>query len=285
MSPNSAIDDATLIAFLDGELAPDRAAEIEAALATDPGLAERMARHQRLGLRLRGALDAVLDAPVPAPLRQRAEDPAADAVPGAASGAASGAGSGTGSGTGPDTGGGAEIVVLQDYRRPVEPQRAAARPWVRWAGGVGLVAASVLVVVAIAPRRAPPPTGGFEERGGRLVATGAVAHALDVQLASMGAVAGLRVQLTFRNHAGDPCRTFTSPATAGLACREGGAWAIKAIFGGQPGDAASGFRMASGGDPRLMRQAGDMMEGDPLDAVQERTAAARHWMSETPPAR
>src|SRR5207253_696626 len=55
----------TLMAYADGELDPAARAALEAAMAADPGLAQRVARHQALRARLRAALDPVLDEPLP----------------------------------------------------------------------------------------------------------------------------------------------------------------------------------------------------------------------------
>src|ERR1700736_4408975 len=55
----------TLMAYADGELDPATRAAVEAAMAGDPQLAQRVARHQRLRTRLSGAFDPVLDEPLP----------------------------------------------------------------------------------------------------------------------------------------------------------------------------------------------------------------------------
>lgn len=57
------VDDETLMAFADGVLPADRAAEVERAVAADPALAARAERFRAVGMRLRGALDAIQPPP------------------------------------------------------------------------------------------------------------------------------------------------------------------------------------------------------------------------------
>jgi anti-sigma factor RsiW len=61
------VDD-DLHAFVDGQLAPGRRAEVEAALARDPELAARAAAYRAQNALLREGLDSWLDEPVPARL-------------------------------------------------------------------------------------------------------------------------------------------------------------------------------------------------------------------------
>lgn len=62
-----------LAAFADGELAPPRAAEVAAAVAADPALAEQLRAHRALRERLGARFAPILDEPLPerlvAPLR------------------------------------------------------------------------------------------------------------------------------------------------------------------------------------------------------------------------
>jgi hypothetical protein len=80
-----------------------------------------------------------------------------------------------------------------------------------------------------------PPPAPITVRDGRLVAAGPLGRALDRQLAASGPAAGVRIQLTFRDRQGAVCRTFEGEAAAGVACREAGRWALRAVFGGQGG--------------------------------------------------
>lgn len=109
-----------------------------------------------------------------------------------------------------------------------------------------------------------------------MVASASLGEALDVRLASDPAAAGPRIGITFRDSSGDVCRTFTDSRSQGLACRDGGTWAIRALVPaseGQQGD----FRMASGSDPALAGIVDGMIAGEPFDAEQEKAAQANGW--------
>jgi len=242
------IDDATLLAFLDGELDAARAAEVGQAVADDPALAERLARHKALGARLKAAFDPVMSEPIPPALLRAARAPA-------------------------------QVTDLAAFRARRRPP--AARPAWLQGRGLGLIAASLLAVVIVGQTLMARPPSSIIEQGGRLAASGRLSHALDTQLASAGAVRGVRVDLTFRDHDGRICRTFQDGATAGVACRAGAGWDVRAVFAG-PGAGAgdnTGYRMASSGDPRLMQVVSDMLVGEAFNAAEERRAKALNWRS------
>jgi len=75
-------DDETLMAYADGELDAAQRAQIDAAIAQDPGLALRVQEHKALRARMTGAFSRVLDQPIPERLEAaarvgvRAETPA-----------------------------------------------------------------------------------------------------------------------------------------------------------------------------------------------------------------
>ena len=75
--------DERLIAFVDGELAPEEAARFEAEMAADPALAARVARHRALADRLSAIYAPVLEEPIP-PQLLSAASAANDAAPRAA---------------------------------------------------------------------------------------------------------------------------------------------------------------------------------------------------------
>ena len=120
------------------------------------------------------------------------------------------------------------------------------------------------------------PTSPIAAEGGRLVASAELEGALYSRLASAPADSGPRIGLTFRDKSGAICRTFEDHVASGLACHEGGDWRIRGLFQGAQG-AAADYRMASGGDPRLMDMVDETIAGEPLDADQERQAQERGW--------
>jgi hypothetical protein len=232
------IDDETLLAYADGELEPGRAAAVERMLAEDPALAAKLEQHRRVGARLRAAYDPVLNEPVPERLARTAR-------------------------------GGATVISLAEARAAREAKSGPARDW----RVGGLLAAGLVAALMVGQALWTPQTGPVAERAGRLVASGDLGRALDTQLSGSGSA--VRVQLTFRDRAGSICRSFTGTLADGVACRENGRWALKALF---PGEGQTGnYRMAASGDPRVLQAVTSTMAGEPFDAGQERAAKARHW--------
>lgn len=130
------------------------------------------------------------------------------------------------------------------------------------------------LVVGRAARPSPPP---IVERGGVLLARGALARALDRQLALDGGP--IRIGLTFRNAEGRWCRTFASAPDrlAGLACREPRGWTAQVLAVWAPPQAA-GLRAAAGETPEAVAAAvRSTMAGAPADQAGERAARGRGW--------
>jgi anti-sigma factor RsiW len=65
-------DDETLMAYADGELAPDVRAQVERAMREDPEVAAAVERHRALRADVFSALAGVLDEPVPQRLQPQA---------------------------------------------------------------------------------------------------------------------------------------------------------------------------------------------------------------------
>lgn len=74
------IDDDMLMAFADGELSGDARAKVEAALAEDAALCERLAAHQRLRAQVSAAFDGALSERVPERLMNAGAQPKAEVV-------------------------------------------------------------------------------------------------------------------------------------------------------------------------------------------------------------
>lgn len=237
------IDDERLIAFADGELGPDDRAAVEAALAGDPTLRDRLAREERLRALVSGHYAPVADEPVPERLKALLTPPA-------------------------------EIVDLAARR---EARQARARPL--WQNFAALAATLVLGLFAgrtLLPGAAGPV--GLEE--GVLVAQGGLADALETQLASSQAAdAETRIGVSFAAADGRLCRTFASAAASGLACRDAGHWRLVTVTGGQAAPSGEVRQAASAADPLVLEAAQAMMAGEPLDAAGERRARASGWRS------
>lgn len=231
-------DKAIIAAFVDGELDDLTARRIEREAATDAALADEIARHRALTDRLQRHYGPVADETIPDDLlkllaRTGAKAPAVDTSLAA--------------------------------RREAKRTRFAPMHW-------GAIAASLVLGLALGtqPWRAPADVA---TDGGALVASGALAAALDTQLASnQGADAPVRIGLSFRDRAGRTCRSFEGAALAGIGCRSDDGWTLERTM---PGSRQPDYRQAGSGD--LAVAAAAMMAGDPFDEAAERKARAESW--------
>ena len=229
------IDDDKFFAWLDGELGPTEAADVEAKVASDPELSRLAEEHRALKQQLRGAFDPIATAPMPERL-QAALRPSAEIVDFAAK------------------------------------KRARSMPSLaQWAAMAATLVLGVLLGTMV-PQRGTAP---LEVQGGKLYAASALSRALDTQLAS--APAGeVRIGLTFRDRSGEICRSFTAPASSGLACRNNGRWQVRGMFAAPEGQ-GSDYRMAAGMDPNLAALVDATMAGEAFDAAKEKAAKENGW--------
>jgi len=249
------MSDETLMAYTDGELDAATRAAVEAAMQDDPEIRRRVARHQALRETMRGAFSAVLDEPVPDRLIQ----------------AARGHG-----------GVSKSAVVDLSQARAARGQKNPGAPR-RWQPAA--LAASLLLGLGLGFLAWHGSGGAMIQpgAGGGLIAGAALAEALSGQLSddrspNRAAVTGL----SFRDKAGDYCRTFSltgSQGSSGLACREGADWRIKALAQSPHAAANSGnFRTAGSEDPPAIRAAVEgSIDGEPLDHAGEIAARAAGW--------
>jgi hypothetical protein len=234
------IDDATLMAYVDGELAPDAVAAVEAAVAADPALADRVGRLRMLRTRLRAAYAPVLDEPVP----ERLVAALSPASP----------------------------VPRTPLPAPAARESPSSRRRLpRWLA----MAASLVLGVMLAqwlPRPSPLPLDDD------LVARGALARALEQQLA--GEVAEVATGISFRGRDGRYCRTFqpgaTTPGFAGLACRQPEGWRVEVLAASASGRSGE-LRTASSLPAAVLAELDARLEGEPLDAEGERAARDAGW--------
>ena len=161
---------------------------------------------------------------------------------------------------------------------PSRGSRVAGTPWRarEWLA----MAASLVLGVVISWRAFSPANPQLITAGnGGLAARGALATALDQQLASNQARDGaVSIGLTFKARDGSYCRSFALrvSGTAGLACRSGGEWRIPVTASA---DAAGGdIRQASGSIPSAVMQAIEArIAGDPRAAPEETQARDAGW--------
>lgn len=227
-------DPLVVAAFVDGELDDLTARRIEREAASDPALAAAIERHRALKARLAVHYAPVIEEAVPERLRALLAAP--DAL---------------------DT-------SLAD-RRAAKRSRFEAMHW-------AAIAATLVLGLTIGLRPWQPTAEVVSDQG-RLVASGALARALDMQLASnQPADAAIRITLSFRDDDGRFCRSFESRTIDGIGCRNGDRWALETTRRGQErGD----YRQATSGE--LATIAATMMVGEPLDAPAERAARDSGW--------
>ncbi len=238
MTKKAEIDAETLMAYADGELPLIEAKRVEKAIAADPALARQVDAHRKLRGMLANGFAAVMEQPVPDRLSAMLQS--------------------------------SPVVDLAKARQA----RAAARSgWQRWGMGAAM-AASLVVGIVIGGDHG---SGPVESLGGRLVASGALATALDTQLASAQPSGGpVRLLVTFRDQRGALCRSFSGAALSGIACRDGSVWQLRETRGGVAGSGAE-YQQAGSADAALMADAQAMMAGDPLDAAAEARARGNGW--------
>jgi len=229
-------DRATIAAYVDGELDLVSAKRIEKAMADDAGLANAIEQERALRSRLEGHYAPVLDEALP------------DRLTALLSG---------------------NVDSSLSERRAAKTARWYQPSVMQW----GAVAASLVVGLMIGGTALNRDVGYVSDNGGQMVASGALADALDTQLASnQPANAAIRIGTSFAAKDGGYCRTFESTSLDGIACSGDAGWQLRQTLSG---DAASEYRQASAG--ALAEAAAGMMAGDPLDAAGEKAAAAKGW--------
>ena len=228
-------DRATIAAYVDGELDLVTAKRVENAIAGDADLANEVKKEKALQAQLAGHFAPILGEVLP------------DRLTLLLSGS----------------------VASLDDRRALKAARWYQPSAVQW----GAIAASLVVGLMIGGTALYRNTGYVRDNDGQLVASGALADALDTQLASaQGGNPAIRIGISFPAQGGGYCRTFESAALDGIACSGGSDWQLRQTFSGER---ASEYRQASAGT--LAEAAAAMMSGEPLDAAEEKAAKDRGW--------
>lgn len=241
--------DEMLMAYADGELDLVSRAEIESAMAADPGIARIVERHRALAARVQSAYQGVLEEPVPAKLASLAAEPLT-----------------------------APFSDLASKRAAQAEARAEASRWrlPQWSALAASVALGAMVGILVM-RGEPLP---YEETTAGLIARGDLDAALTRQLAGSLGTGKSRVGISFRHHDGAYCRTFhleQQAPLAGLACRRGDAWKLEMLAATQP---HQGELQPAAAMPMAVLQAVDAaIEGEPFDAAAETAARDAGWQS------
>jgi hypothetical protein len=190
------VDNETLLAFADGELNGDEAAAVEAALAADPALREKLDAHRRLRTQLSAAFDGALTETVPARLTEAAQPR------------------------------GAEVVNLAD-RRAI---KWSAREWGAIAASI---AAGLLIGVGVMNTQAPmmaASNGGLQARGALVQALDTQLASDEAGKVRIG------LSFASQDGSYCRTFSLTSSDTSGLACRDGEAWTIAMTAQGGGGE-------------------------------------------------
>lgn len=234
------IDDELLIAYADGECGDADRERVEAALAAEPDLRERLERHRRVVARLNAHFGPTAEAPVPDRLTALLQKQEADVI---------------------------DFAAARQKRRGLPS----------W-GNFGAIAASLAVGV-LAGQLALPGRGGIvESRQGTLIARGDLARALDTQLASTQDAGGaVRIGISFQDRSGRYCRSFETGGLSGIGCREGASWRLPLTHATAGEGGKTSYRQAGSGDSTVMEVATAMMRDGPFDAAKERKARDNGW--------
>lgn len=234
------IPEESIMAYADGEADPATCAAVEQAIKEDPSIAVKVARHRALRARVRSAFKPVLAEKVP---------PRLEAIAGR----------------------GAKVVQLDSVRQ----QRQLPLPRRRWSWPEWGALAATLAVGVLFGHMTLGPDSPVALQDGVTVAGGTLATALDRQLASQQGQAVV-IGTSFSDKQGAYCRTFRMGASAGMACRQGGAWKIQVLVASaaQTGQ----YRQANAAMPPAVLEAMDArIAGQALNAAQEKAALAAGW--------
>jgi len=232
-------DPETWQAYVDDALDAEARARFEAAMAEDSALAARVAAALRVRDRVRAEFASTLDEPVPERFAASLATPAI-----------------------------ADNVV---------PMPVKSRRWTNGALALAAAASLAIVIGGLWWRTSTAPVRGDGEAR---FAGGALARGLDRSLSSTPRTDAVTIGISFRDRDGRWCRSFAMPddALAGLACRDGGRWRIETLqqaAGAQDGDE---WRQASTPTaPEILDAIDARIDGDPLDAEQERAARDAGW--------
>jgi hypothetical protein len=259
--------DEALMAYVDGELDDRERARLTLALTADVALRRRLKAMKQQRRRVEAAYAPVLDEPVPDRLANLLRAPAmAPAVPPAVPPAST------------------LVVDLDEVRAASARRQRPASSWWQWGGMAAALAVGMLLGTQIDGQGSGAGLGLHDGGDGRLVAGGAIGQALSSQLASEPVPgAPVAVQLSFVDKGGSYCRTFSTAATAGLACRQAGPtgqaaqWAVQTLAAVEAVPAGAVRQAATALPPAVLEAVDKRIAGDALDPARERQARDEGW--------
>lgn len=236
------ITEAELMAYLDGELASDRHAEVEHAVELDAELRKLMEDELAVRQVVGGAYAPVLEEDIPDRLMQNFAKPS-------------------------------KVIHLPVGATAVS--LATRRKQWRWDLAVPM-AASLAVGILLGPTLFQTSFGGGQDEVPEL--RPAVVAALDTQLVSQqDANAPVQIGVTFARQDGAVCRTYRTRLVEGLACREDDQWRAALLAPSQP-ERDSELRQASSASALIMTSVQELIAGEPMGSEQERAARDEGWV-------
>jgi hypothetical protein len=242
------IDEARVIAWVDGELSEAEAAWMADAIAADPALSALAECHRKMKMRFGRVFGPIANDPVEVVPEETVSAPVISLAAVRAE----------------------RHAEAKAKAKAKPPRPANANPPIRWAIPVTMVASLIIGVLSGYGMSSP---SGMADRPDALAVSPKIANALDSQLS--GDAGTIRVALTFRDQAGDYCRTFTATHLTGIACRNGNAWQLRYATPSAP-SGQSDYRMAGSDDGAAQIMAA-MIAGEPLDRRAETAARQKGW--------
>ena len=236
-------DEATIMAYVDGECDAVTVKRIEKAMVTDVALARQIEQARALRSKLSAHYDPVAEEAVP------------DRLTAMLTVAASNVDS---------------SFTARKAGQEIGKQQRRGMGVAQWGAMAATLALGVVVGQYGLGSGSDAP---FALQGGALVASGPLENALETQLASAQTDdSDFRIGLTFRAKAGNICRSFTGEAVSGIGCREGQRWKMVSTL---PGGNESDYRQASSSAVNTI--AAEMMADAPVDAETERKLLESGW--------
>lgn len=231
------LSDETLMAYVDGELDPAARSEVEAAIARDPALAQRIEAARRLRASLSRTYDPVLAEPVPERLVAAAQGRAA--------------------------------------RPASRATRPAGWSWPQWGALAASLVLGLVLGPRLLSRPAAITTQDGRLVAGGALAAALESQLVSKQTGSEPARIGLSF-LTGSGEYCRTFDLRGEEALAGLACRRGESWQVEAVIPAG-GERSGDYTAASGLPPALAALVAERIAGDALDAGEEAEARARAW--------
>ncbi len=237
-------DEATIMAYVDGECDAVTTKRIERAMVSDTALAEQVSNARALRDRLAAHFDPVTHEDIPDRLTAMLSASAASNVD--------------------------SSFTARQADRAIGKRQRRSMGVAQWGAMAATLALGIIVGQFGLGTASDSP---FAAQDGALVASGPLEKALETQLASVQpGDSDYRIGLTFRARTGTICRSFTGEAVSGIGCRDGQRWKmVSTMPGGTEGD----YRQASSSAINAM--AAEMMADAPVDAETERKLRESGW--------